>query len=255
MKRIVRLFNYVICFILCIFSITSINALETKFKGLEKLSFEQKIYSYATIEQEFDGSSVLVVMDRNIGGINKKHKEDFFGTFQKKSIIDLTQVNGKAKNTKIDVENFRQIIKIELPTDNKENVLKVIKELENIEGIKYAGPNYYEYPSDISNTAFFENLNNTCADNENSPESVNPNDPSFESQWGLTKIQAQNAWDISYGSHSVRVGVIDTGISNHPDLNGNLTSGWDFYNNNNITNDDIVGHGTACWRHYWCCWK
>ena len=42
----------------------------------------------------------------------------------------------------------------------------------------------------------------------------------------------------------MRVGVIDTGVSNHEDLNGNLVSGWDTFNNNATTNDDTHSHGT-----------
>jgi hypothetical protein len=39
------------------------------------------------------------------------------------------------------------------------------------------------------------------------------------------------------------VGIIDSGISPHPDLNANLLPGWNFVNKNNNTND-TTGHGT-----------
>jgi subtilisin family serine protease len=61
-----------------------------------------------------------------------------------------------------------------------------------------------------------------------------PNDPSFGSLWGLhntgqsggtadADIDAPEAWDITKGSPSIIVGVIDTGIDyNHPDLAANM---------------------------------
>jgi thermitase len=39
-----------------------------------------------------------------------------------------------------------------------------------------------------------------------------PNDPHFPSQWGLQKIDALAAWDITTGSADVVVAVLDTGI-------------------------------------------
>jgi subtilisin family serine protease len=63
---------------------------------------------------------------------------------------------------------------------------------------------------------------------------LTPNDPNFTQLWGLhntgqtggtpdADIDAPEAWDITTGSSSVVVFVIDTGVDyNHPDLNANL---------------------------------
>ena len=46
-----------------------------------------------------------------------------------------------------------------------------------------------------------------------------PNDPGYASQWHLPRISAPGAWDISQGSSSVSIAVIDSGIDPaHPDL-------------------------------------
>jgi subtilisin family serine protease len=58
--------------------------------------------------------------------------------------------------------------------------------------------------------------------------SATPNDPSFASQWGLTKIKAPEGWDCQTGSRDVIVAVVDSGIDlNHPDLVTNLVPGYD----------------------------
>ena len=70
-------------------------------------------------------------------------------------------------------------------------------------------------------------------------------DPGFPYQWGLLKIGAPSAWDVSQGS-SVKVAVIDTGVDlSHPDLAGRLdaTNDFDFVNGDWVAQDDN-GHGT-----------
>ena len=88
---------------------------------------------------------------------------------------------------------------------------------------------------------------------------VLPDDIKFGEQWGLhnigqkvndsvgsidADIHAQEAWDITHGSSSVIVAVIDSGIDrNHPDISVNLTAGYDFVDNDSDP-DDLNGHGT-----------
>ena len=73
-----------------------------------------------------------------------------------------------------------------------------------------------------------------------------PNDPSFANgnQWGLTDIEVEKVWDFTIGSALINVGIVDSGIYNHSDIDGNIGVGYDFQNDNYITNDDVVGHGT-----------
>jgi serine protease len=56
-----------------------------------------------------------------------------------------------------------------------------------------------------------------------------PNDEFYRHQWHYRTIGLEDAWDITTGSSSVVVAVVDTGVVlSHPDLSGQLTSGYDF---------------------------
>ena len=76
------------------------------------------------------------------------------------------------------------------------------------------------------------------------PPALTPNDPYYSSEWHLPKIQASQAWDITTGSSSVVIAILDSGVEvSHPDLAGLLVPGWNFYSNNADTSD-VTGHGT-----------
>ncbi len=50
-----------------------------------------------------------------------------------------------------------------------------------------------------------------------------PNDSLISEQWALSKIQAFDAWDITLGSDTVLIGIIDTGIDyDHVDLTSKI---------------------------------
>lgn len=72
-----------------------------------------------------------------------------------------------------------------------------------------------------------------------------PNDPGFARQWHLQPLTsfaaAMNmpaAWDVTTGSASVVVAVLDVGVRlNHPDLTGRLVAGYDFVSEVEYAND------------------
>ena len=74
---------------------------------------------------------------------------------------------------------------------------------------------------------------------------VTSNDPYAPNQWYLAKLEAAQAWDVTTGSASLTVAILDTGVlATHPDLNGKVLAGYDFVNNDADPTDDN-GHGTA----------
>ena len=194
----------------------------------ETLVSTEKIYSYTDIDENFDDSSVIVIIDRLNSGINKSHENTIFKDLELLEIVDLTYVNDVT--TIKDVDNFEQILKIELIESGKENVIEMIKRLSLIDGIKYVGPNR-TFEIDRS-----------------------PNDPlyspitSVNGQWCHNAIQSENAWNFTTGSSNVRIGVIDTGIAIHTDLIDNLAPGLDFFNmvdgEPGVARTDEDGHGT-----------
>lgn len=75
-----------------------------------------------------------------------------------------------------------------------------------------------------------------------------PNDPAFlQQQWNLKMLGLETTWNSTKGSQNVTVAVIDTGIiPDHPDLKGNITSGYDFIDHDNdpTDTDPNFSHGT-----------
>ncbi|MFL0246865.1 S8 family serine peptidase [Candidatus Clostridium stratigraminis] len=104
---------------------------------------------------------------------------------------------------------------------------------------------------EISDLKLFKNTYSSIIQNLEKPvlrkvDSVTPNDEKFSNQWALPDINIPEAWDITKGSSTIKVGVIDSGLyRSHEDLQGpNFLNGYDFYNNMANVTSDAVGHGT-----------
>ncbi len=125
------------------------------------------------------------------------------------------------------VDEVSQLYKVTFPPEN--NPADVATILAQEPTVEYAEPNFIA-------TIVFEP--------EDSPSSFTPNDPYYQFQWHLDKIQMPAAWDISTGT-DVTVAIVDTGIDfNAPDLaNTNRLPGYDFAGNDPDPTDD-QGHGT-----------
>ncbi len=67
-----------------------------------------------------------------------------------------------------------------------------------------------------------------------------PNDPQYNNMWHYFEstggLNLPSAWDVTSGA-GVVVAVLDTGITSHPDLNGNLLPGYDMISRADIGND------------------
>lgn len=104
-------------------------------------------------------------------------------------------------------------------------VAETVAKLQRDPSVVYAEPNYIYHATEYKAAATV-------------------NDPMVNQLWGLTKVQAQQAWDVTTGDPNVVVAVVDTGVDyNHPDLKGQVIKGPDFGNNDSDPMDD-QGHGS-----------
>ncbi len=70
------------------------------------------------------------------------------------------------------------------------------------------------------------------------------NDPKYdESKWDLSMLQADFPYMLNCEGQNVKIGVIDSGIAEHEELNANVLEGYDYINNTTDTHD-TYGHGT-----------
>lgn len=213
---------------------------------------EQKVYSTATVEDAFAEDRILVVMKNSASLEFKQFEKVDFSEISCRSVNNLTADIGEMMQSKVelldqvartgmmpadvnrdeiievDAGEYNQILCLELEEAGKENVLEAIEALEDREDVLYVGPDF-----EIS----------ACA--------TTPNDAGYSQQWAATKIELPAAWDITTGSTSVVVGVLDSGINGtHPDLLTQIDVSLSREFTNGVeatltsTTRDGIGHGT-----------
>lgn len=73
-----------------------------------------------------------------------------------------------------------------------------------------------------------------------------PAEPAINAHLSITRADAARSAGLD-GS-GVRIGIVDSGVQrNHPTLTGRVLANYSYVDprNNNLNNDDVVGHGTA----------
>jgi thermitase len=109
--------------------------------------------------------------------------------------------------------------------------LAIIEALQRNPLVEYAEPNYIIRAIDtIPDDTYFN--------------------PPYSLQWGLTKIQAPTAWDITIGSSDIIIAIVDTGVAQgHEDLSSKIVPGYDFYWGDSDPEDDHSSNGHSHGTH------
>lgn len=199
----------------------------------------------------FDNSTIIVVMKPQMGIslFAARDENDYSGLFSKFNISDITRLDMPSSNKGISLfgmNNAEQdAFVLTLDEAGEENVLSTIDELNALDEVDYAQPNYLYYLD-----------YDECI----------PNDTYYSKQYQLPKIGAEYVWAKNIDCSDVLVAIIDSGVkTDHEDLADNIWTnsgeipndgidndgngriddyyGWNFFDDNNIV-EDTYGHGT-----------
>lgn len=171
---------------------------------------EAKIFSHASIEENFSDNAVIVVLNRQATHHFREYTIEDFSEVNAVSVTNLSEKTGRLVQRQIvadktgdkrsiqqyidddmlvNIDAFRTILMIELGVRCKKNVLRSIRILEQHEDILSAEPDYYMQIG-----------------------AAHPNSVNLRNQWAVNNIELEKAWNVTTGSGSVLVGIIDTGI-------------------------------------------
>jgi subtilisin family serine protease len=136
-----------------------------------------------------------------------------FGSNYKKNEVIIKLKDGSVHSLDIKNKISKNTFLVKVPENT--TVEEFIKQLKKKNYIQYAEPNYIVRKAETY-----------------------PDDILFSDQWGLEKIDAPKAWDLTKGSNAIYIAVLDTGADYaHPDLAQNL---W-------VNEDERKGDDNNCY--------
>jgi hypothetical protein len=194
----------------------------------EQISLEDTTrYSTATLNDNFRDDVILVVLTRNASRNFTTLTTRDFPEIELTDVICITpgleqaqaQIRASLSTREssfyydsrwsLDINQFRQILKLRLANPSRENVLNAVRVLEIREDVYSAGPSMNLQGGGISESDYTLYSTSTTS---------NSTDPTL---WNLNRINIAQAHGITNGVNTVRVGVLSTGIdATRPDLGG-----------------------------------
>ena len=162
--------------------------------------------------------------------VNNQQTNDIVTTINGNDTVEIILENQLSNTDDIEIKDEvteSDSIKTQLISLNTNNIEQTLNELNNINGVIYAEPNYRIYKAS--------------------------SEPYFSNQWALNGtsdfgINVDEAWELTTGSDDVIVAIIDTGVDiTHEDLVNNI-----FINENEVINSqDDDGNGYVDDTHGW----
>ncbi|MGA9381998.1 MAG: S8 family serine peptidase, partial [Phormidium sp.] len=133
-------------------------------------------------------------------------------------------------------------------TENLEETVTIANKLHESEAVEFAQPNFVRLQPRLQAVDLLEKVveNGGSLKAEVSPTAP-PTDPGYASQWSLPKIKAPEAFDISMGSPTISIAIIDEGCDlSHEDISYKLPGYDAVYRTDNPSPLPRDGHGTSC---------
>jgi len=193
------------------------------------------------LKRNFVEDSIIVLMkDDDNASYNTKSVSNIKKNINYIDIKSIRSINNpdylKNANSKFTAQKNKMdfgCYEIKLEKKSKEGVLEAVEELKKDPNVRFAIPNYRYKLAKIPNDTDFNKLDN------------------------LLTIKADKAWNITTGSSSVAVGVVDSGIDyHHSDLKANMwinkgeIKGNDKDDDNNGLVDDYYGYDFGDYDEY-----
>lgn len=214
----------------------------------------------ATAADNFDASMLFVTLKRDFSSPLRVYGEEYFDLqvegleFSSVEQVYYYETEEEAARCIRDLDDFHALFKLHLRNPGKQAVLAAIRELEKRDDVLAAAPNHIYMIDDKDETTASEaqntkNMANANVSAANLSEDMLTDDPlsnrMLKYEIPLTSID--KAWEMSKGSASVRVGIVDDGIDfTHPDLTANCdqTLSADFTGDGRGASFCAGSHGT-----------
>lgn len=241
--KLKRMFNFALC-VICVFSL-NVSVFALTDIELEPIVDENTNPDYAEVTTD---SALLVTVSDESSFVNFVKSN-----LQMQKSVNLISGKEVAVSAEVSVNNQdtktnEKVYKINLSKNEKVYSEELITQISAIDGVKAVGYDaVVSFEPSNSDVTTLSEMSTLSDDNSGVSSIINVNDKYYPQQFALSKTKVNMAWAVSMGEQSVKVGVIDSGISNkHADLKGQIDEDLsrNFFNSTSPFVDAAI-HGSS----------